>query len=283
VQLIDGRRFFVKMRKSLGNKRNELSPEQIADLTRIEGNFEDGETREFVEEDPVSHQPRTRERVVSRIFDNADFGFRKVTVERPLRLNFAATPERIARIEGESGFASLATSKKRPGPAHDDEVAAGLERQQEVRALLAALAETTAGEVFRDREAFRQALKDAERAAGLRLAAPERKAVETALGERDPEAAPCLDARGNPEPDSDLRDTETVPLKEDVEAYCAREVLPHVPDAWIDESKTKTGYEIPLNRHFYVYEPPRPLEEIEADLQALEREIVDLLAQVTGR
>ena len=77
-----------------------------------------------------------------------------------------------------------------------------------------------------------------------------------------------------------MRDTETVPLSEDIDAYIAREVLPHLPDAWVDASKTKVGYEIPLNRHFYVYEPPRPLEEIESDLQVLEQEIAGLLSDV---
>ena len=141
VQLIDGRRFFVKMRKSLGNKRNELSPGQIDDLTRIHGNFEDGETRDLTDEDPVTHEPRTRPRVVSKVFANEDFGYRKVTVERPLRLNFAATEERIARIEDERAFQNLAKSKKRAGPAHDAEVTEGQARQEAIRGLLLPLAE----------------------------------------------------------------------------------------------------------------------------------------------
>ena len=114
----------------------------------------------------------------------------------------------------------------------------------------------------------------------MKLAATERKAVLAALAERDPDAEICCDRRRNPEPDPHLRDTENMPLREDVNEYMAREVLPHVPDAWVDHNKTKVGYEIPLNRHFYVYEPPRPLEEIEADLQALEGEIVELLSEV---
>ena len=280
VQLIDGRRFFVKMRKSLGNKRNELSPEQIDDLTRIHGAFEDGETRDLPYEDPVTHEQRTRPRVVSKVFANEDFGYRKVTVERPLRLNFAATEERIARIEDERAFQNLAKSKKRAGPAHDAEVAAGQARQEAIRGLLRSLADRTGGEVMRDREAFVEVLRGAEAAAGVKLAAAERKAVLSALGDRDPDAEVCRDRRGNPEPDTELRDTETVPLSEDVDAYIAREVLPHVPDAWVDGSKTKVGYEIPLNRHFYVYEPPRPLEEIESDLQVLEQEIAGLLSDV---
>ncbi len=280
VQLIDGRRFFVKMRRSLGNKRNELSDGQIEDLTRVHGNFEDGETRDLMDEDPVTHEPRTRPRVVSRVFANEDFGYRKVTVERPLRLNFAATEERIALIEDERAFQNLAKSKKRAGPAHDAEVAGGQARQEAIRGLLRSLASEPGNEVVGDREAFVELLRGAEAGAGLKLAVPERKVVLSALGERDPEAEVCRDRRGNPEPDTELRDTETVPLREDVDTYIAREVLPHVPDAWVDESKTKVGYEIPLNRHFYVYEPPRPLEEIEADLQALEREIAGLLSDV---
>lgn len=101
-----------------------------------------------------------------------------------------------------------------------------------------------------------------------------------ALGERDPDAEVCLDRRGNLEPDPELRDTENVPLGEEIDDYMKREVLPHVPDAWVDHSKTKIGYEIPLNRHFYVYEPPRPLEEIEEDIQSLETEIVGLLGEI---
>jgi type I restriction enzyme M protein len=121
-----------------------------------------------------------------------------------------------------------------------------------------------------------------DRAAGVRLSAPEIKAVLGALGERDESAEICRDRDGNPEPDPELRDTESVPLRESIAEYFKREVLPHVPDAWIDASKTKVGYEIPLNRHFYRYEPPRPLEVIETDLKTLEQEIMALLADVTG-
>ena len=188
-------------------------------------------------------------------------------MERPLRLNFAAAPERIARIEDERAFQNLAKSKKRPGPAHDAEVTEGQARQEAIRGLLRSLEKETGGAVIQDREAFVETLNAAAKAASLRLSATERKAVLAALGERDPEAAICLDRHGNPEPDTDLRDAETVPLREDVAEYVARQVLPHLPDAWVDESKTKVGYEIPLNRHFYVYEPPRPLEDIEADLR----------------
>ncbi len=117
---------------------------------------------------------------------------------------------------------------------------------------------------------------------GVKLSAEETKIILEALSEKDETAEICRDAKGNPEPDVDLRDTENVPLKENIDDYFRREVLPHVPDAWVDRSKTKVGYEIPLNRHFYRYEPPRPLEKIEADIKGLEAEILSLLSDVTG-
>jgi type I restriction enzyme M protein len=187
VQLIDARQFYVKMRKSLGNKRNQIGdgedgrPDQITDITKIYGNFRHDETR------PVEIDGVRKTATVSKIFDNEDFGYSKITVESPLR--------------DENG-----------------------------------------------------------------------KPVVSEKGKN----------RGKPDADPDLRDTENVPLKEKIDAYFKREVLPHVPDAWIDYDKTKIGYEIPLNRHFYKYEPPRALEEIEADIRGLETEIVKMLAEVTG-
>ena len=250
VQLIDGREFFTKMRKSLGNKRHELSQSQIDDLTVIHGNFLDGETRDLTDEDPVTHLPRTRPRVVSKVFNNSDFGYQKITVERPLRLNFAATPERIARLEDEKAFIDLTKSKKRAGAQRDAEVAAGKSRQELIRSVLEDLAGEMDGEVIDDRDNFLEVLLGIETTASVRMAAPERKAVLSALSERDPDAAICRDRNGNHEPDPQLRDTETVPLDEDVDDYMTREVLPHVPDAWVDHTKTKIGYEIPLNPAF---------------------------------
>jgi type I restriction enzyme M protein len=289
VQLIDGRRFFVKMTKSLGNKRNKIGdpvdrasePDQIGDLTRIFGNFKNGETRTFSEEDPVTKQAIDRERVVSKVFDNADFGFHKITVERPLRLNFHATTERIARLETESGFTKLASSTKKNEKARLEEIEAGKRRQDEIRNLLASFARRHGETRYCDRKTFLTDLREVDRAAGVRLSAPEINALLKALSERDETAEICRDRDGNTEPDPELRDTESVPLKESIAEYFKREVLPHVPDAWIDESKTKVGYEIPLNRHFYRYEPPRPLEIIEADIKGLEDEIMTLLREVT--
>jgi type I restriction enzyme M protein len=235
VQLIDARQFWVPMEKSLGNKRRrigdpsekEKDPDHIGEITKIHGNFRDGETRTFTEEDPITHQPVQRERVVSKIFDNEDFGYRKITVERPLRLNFQASAERLARLEDESGFKNLATSSKKDPAAREEEIAAGQQRQEEIRAFLRTLGDT----LWKDREAFLNHLRQSAKSAGLRLSAPELKAVLAALGERDETAEVCRDAQGNPEPDPELRDTETVPLKESIEAYFQREVLPHVPDA----------------------------------------------------
>jgi type I restriction enzyme M protein len=112
------------------------------------------------------------------------------------------------------------------------------------------------------------------------LTAPMKKAILSSMSERDEMAEVCCDALGNPEPDTELSDYENAPLKEDVHAYFEREVKPHVPDAWIDESKIKVGYEIPFNRHFYKYTPPRPLEEIKAEIKIIEQDILKLLAEV---
>ncbi len=281
IQLIDARQFFVKMRKNLGNKRNKVGdrdegePDQIGEVTRIHGNFQDGETHTF----KVEGKEKTL--AVSKVFDNDDFGFRKITVERPLRLNFQASGERIARLDDESGFAKLASSNKKDEAQRLKEIEAGEQRQQEIRDLLADFARSDGGQLYTNREAFRATLQQFGKQRGFALAAPELKTVLSALSERD-ETADVCGAGGKPEPDTELRDTENVPLKRDIEDYFRCEVLPHVPDAWIDHPKTKVGYEIPLNRHFYVYEPPRDLEAIETDIKTLESEILALLKEVTA-
>ena len=294
VQLIDGTRFFEKMKKSLNNKRNEIAEAQIRRLTRVYGNYEDGETAD------VHIDGQTETRVISRIFENREFGFLKVTVERPLRMNFEATPERIAKLDEQTAFANLAASKKRKDTATvAREIAEGREQQEAIRAVLAALEGSGR---YMDREAFEADVMKGATRAGLKIPAPIRKAIFAALGERDRDAGICRDGKGRPEPDSELRDTENIPLplgtalplpldfgpdkpndrlvaafRDDIDAYMAREVLPHVPDAWVDYDKTKVGYEIPINRHFYVYKPPRPLDQIEADITRLEGEIAGLL------
>lgn len=167
VQLIDAGAYWQKMRKSLGSKRKEMSDEHIAKVTQLFG--------EFIEAEEDG-------KPISRIFNNTDFGYTTITVERPLR--------------DEAGNVVLGTKGKQ---------------------------------------------------------------------------------KGKPQPDSTLRDTENVPLNEDIDAYFSHEVLPHAPDAWIDTEKSKVGYEIPFNRHFYVFTPPRSLHEIDEELKAVATNITKML------
>ena len=135
-------------------------------------------------------------------------------------------------------------------------------------------------QVIKNRETFEKKLRAAFEKAGVDVPTPVFKSVMSALSERDETADVCTDSKGRPEPDSELRDNENVPLKEDIHTYFEREVLPHVPDAWIDESKTKVGYEIPFTRHFYRYKALRPLAEIEGEIRALEADIQGMLGEV---
>jgi len=276
VQLIDATSFWVPMRKSLGDKRRVIPPEKAEEILQLLGAFKEGE---FVKIYPTKH-----------------FGFRKVTVERPLRLSFQPSPERIARLEDERAFQNLAQSKKK-GEAAAKELAEGRALQEEIRSLLQKLP----NELNKDREKFFRVLEAAAKKAGLKLPAPVIKAILAVLSERDETAAVCRDNDGNPEPDPALRDTESVPLVDgldpadaqgvpaSVQAFFEREVLPYVPDAWIDTPRRDPkdglvgliGYEINFNRYFYKYVPPRPLEEIEADIKKIEGEIMEMLRDIT--
>ena len=278
VQLIDATAFWVLLRKSLGAKRRQVPFERKQDILRLLAHFEDGATRRVV--------PDGEEReVVSRIYPTTHFGFRKITVERPLRLDFQASPARIARLGDERAFVNLAVSRKK-GPAKAADEAAGQGQQAAIRVLLRDLPD----KLFLDRAAFEDELTRAAQQAKLKPAAPIRKAILSALSERSDEAEICRDREGCPEPDPELRDTENVPLLEDVETFFEREVKPHVPDAWIDTSRRDpqdgkvglVGYEINFNRYFYQYRPPRPLEEIEADIQQVEKDILAMLREVAG-
>jgi type I restriction enzyme M protein len=258
IQLINATGFFEKMRKSLGNKRNYLTDAHIAEITRIYGDFQAGQ--------------------FSKIFDNDDFGYCRIVMERPLRLSFQASPEHIARLREEKTFQSLASSKKR-GQAGEMEAELGRKLQAQILAMLQTLDAT---KVWTSRDAFQTALHAEARKSGLKLPTPIQKVILSALSERDEEAEVSTDSQGYPESDSDLRDYENVPLKEAIAYYFEREVRPHVPDAWIDEDKTRVGYEIPFTRHFYEYKPLRPLVEIEAEIRALEAEIQRMLGEVLG-
>mgnify|MGYP001582408262 CR=1 FL=1 len=283
--------FCVLMRKSLGDKRREIPLDRAQDVLKILDEFKDGDTR------TITIDGKKEQVIVSHIFPTTHFGFRKITVERPLRLNFQASPERIQRIEEEKGFQALAQSKKR-GAAKAKEEAEGRKEQEIIRKLLGTLPDT----LFKDRDEFEHVLDAAAKKADLKLAAPVKKAILSALSERDETAAICRDTKGNPEPDPELRDTESVPLPsvgdpvdndgvpKSVREFFEREVKPHVPDAWIDTKKRDEkddkvgliGYEINFNRYFYRYTPPRPLEEIESDIRNIEQDIMRMLSEVTG-
>lgn len=257
VQLVDGTSFYRKMRKSLGNKRNLISDEHRQELTCLYGDFSEGEH--------------------VKIFDTTDFGYHRITVERPLRLNFAVTDERLAHVQETSQFSKLASSKKRKDKAAAErEIAAGKAQQADILAALASLKGTTS----QDRDAFAKKLKRVFKQRDLKVPATLFNTILSALSETDDTAPVCKDKKGDIESDSSLRDNENIPLKEDIDSYMAKEVLPHVPDAWVDDSKIKVGYEINFNRYFYQYEPPRPLVEIESDLTQIEAEIAQMLAEI---
>lgn len=254
VQLVNAVGFFKKMARSLGNKRNEISDEHIVEVTKIYGAFKNGE--------------------FCKIFPSEYFGYTRVTVERPLRLNFQASPERIARLDQQSGFLNLAKSKKK-GKEGLKEIEEGEVFQKEIKK---ALANIGADKIFKNREKFIEAVEST----GLKLKAPVMKAVLAALSERDDTADICCDKDGKPEADAELRDAENVPLSDNIDDYFKREVLPHVPDAWMDRSKDKVGYEINFTKEFYKYTPLRSLEEIRNDILALEKETEGLMDEVLG-
>jgi type I restriction enzyme M protein len=256
VQLVNGVELFQRMRKSLGNKRNELGQDHIETIVKTFG--------EFLTSD------------IAKVFDNEDFGYRRITVERPLRLAFQASPDRIEHLREEIAFSGLAKPKKK-GAQGEREAEQGRELQEQILSVLRAV---NLAEPVKNRDAFEKKLREAFKNRRLEVPAPVFKAIMSTLSERDETADICTDNKGRPEPDTELRDNENVPLKEDIQTYFGREVLPHVPDAWIDESKTKVGYEIPFTRHFYRYKSLRPLAEIESEIRALEQQIEGMLEEV---
>jgi type I restriction enzyme M protein len=257
VQLIDasGEQFWKPMRKNLGSKRKEIRDEARETISKIFHEMANG------------GGPWTE---VSKIFDTTDFGYREIKVERPLRLNFENSAERIERLKLAKPFLKL-------DPSDQDDV-------------LNVVTNRLPNGLFKERPAFEAALAKALKGAGAKFGAPVKKAILLALSERDETAAICRDSDGKPEPDPELRDYELVPLKEDWKAYVAREVTPFVPDAWVDETYKddadkgvgRVGYEINFNRYFYRYVPPRPLAEIDAELKTLEADIAGLLKEVAG-
>lgn len=277
IQLFDAREIYFPMRRSLGDKRRKIGdgeegePDQIADVVKAYGSLEDWRLAEWFDRNdkrlgfallsPGQSLPFVPEgvclevNVISRLFDNADFGYTRVTVERPLRLRYRMDIDRKARFLDACPHLldDVQAIDKELGrePLRDWNVVA-----EEVEALL------------KERKS--------------RWKAPEHKLFRSVFMDKDPTAERVrLDGKSH-EPDPDLRDFENISLKEDVDDYFRREVLPHVPDAWMDRGKDKVGYEINFNRHFSRYQPPRPLEVIDADLKRAEEEITRLLREVTA-
>ena len=242
------------MRKSLGEKRKEISAKQIDEITRLYGDFEEGEK--------------------VKIFPNEAFGFLRITVERPLQLRWEVADDTIAAVSAAKPIQKL---------------------EADTQAAVGDLLRKHRGSRFATEKELTKALSSD--LVELGLTKPAQKAVWAALAVRDVDTPIITDRKGNPKPDPELRDNENVPLppvpvtfEEDpaerlgsleyrtaIDDYMREEVLPYVPDAWVDYERPKIGYEIPLTRHFYNYVPPRPLEEIDAEIKALESEIQRLL------
>ncbi len=241
VQLLDARDVWTaggseESKRSLGDKRRHMTIAQINEIVRLYGKLEEG--------------PR------SKIFDNADFGYTRVTIERPLRLCYQMTTDDKARFLDAC-------------PHLLDDVQAidlGVGRESRL-----------------DWPATWEEIEALLKTRGSRWKATEQKLFRSVFTQRDAKAEPVpAGGRGSGfEADADLRDFENVPLTEVVDAYFEREVKPHVPDAWMDRSKDKVGYEINFNRYFYVFTPPRTLAEIDAALKHAEADILQLLARVT--
>ncbi|MFL7014451.1 N-6 DNA methylase [Vibrio cyclitrophicus] len=241
--------FYTAMRKSLGSKRKELTPAAIDTIVKTYGQFAENE--------------------FSKIFDYQEFGYRRITVERPLKLAIYPKDElRLQALQADKAWSKLGESV-----------------QETVLEALGSFTE----EKLLSRDVFLKTFiaKTNAISSNSKLTAAQQKLIVKHLGEHDDEAEVCM-VKGKVESNPDLRDNENVPLTETVADYFAREVLPHVPDAWIDTKKTDeldgevgvVGYEIPFNRHFYVYEPPRTLEVIDTDLDAVSAEIMQLLNEV---
>lgn len=256
IQLVNAVDFFSKMPRSLGNKRNEISDEYIAKITKIYGEFKAGE--------------------YCKIFPNKYFGYMRVTVERPLRLNFQVSKERIERIKQETGFFNLVKSKKK-GKEGLKEIEEGEKLQKQILSVLASMDANT---IYKNRTKFVEAIEKKMEDLDLRIKTLVMNAVIDALSECDETADTCLNKDGKPESDSELRDCENVPLTENVDEYFKREVLPHSPDAWMDRSKDRVGYEINCTKEFYKYKPLRALEEIRKDILTLGKETEGLMGEV---
>ena len=294
IQLIDASQLYQKLNKNLGQKNCELTDEHIDKITQLYLSFEESD--------------------ISQIFRNAEFGYQKITVERPLLLSARFTPEAIETLR----FAdALRTEMEWVYKRFDDPVYADLtpykERieayltyneiklspankkklfdpkfwsaQKEVMEVAEKLMAEFDDREYNDFNQFRWMVDDALKAFGIRLGVSEKKAVLNAVSWKDESAQPVIKKRERDgtvhyEPDPDLRDTENVPLTQEIDDYFQAEVLPYVPDAWIDEEKTVEGYEIPFSKYFYQYQPLPSLERITADVLALTQETEGILQNI---
>lgn len=255
VQLIDARQQFTKRRKSLGNKRKDVSEQNIQQILDWYINF--------------------KENKHVKIFDTKSFGYRQVTIERPLQLSFEVTPERIELLRQNKLFE---IGKKKP-----------IYDLYKVEAIFSAIKSLVGSPRRNNQSDFLADLKAAFAKTEAPFDAKLQKLVLQTMSEQDDAAIVINDSKGNPEPDSSLRDSENVPLGQDVTEYFNQEVMPYVPNAWINTKVTdrkdgeigKIGYEIPFTRYFYQYKPPRELSEIKADIQQTEQQLAKLLAELT--
>lgn len=240
VQLVDATKKFTKMRKNVGDKRNEISPANIDQIVRLYDAFEENEE--------------------SKIFNTRDFGYTTITIEQPLRQNWAITEDRITTALDNKTLHKL-----------------GVQKLELLREALHELATLESGPTTDSKE-FTNRVK--QKTAPLELSPSQLKALVKGLAERDVTAPVQTDTRGNPVPDVDLRDTENVPLGDGIDEYIETEIAPHLEHFWVDRSKDKIGYEIPFARHFYKYTPPRLLHEIDAELNQRVNEISQLLKEM---
>ena len=258
VMLIDARDMSDDMKKSLGQKRKEISDEQIKEIRNLYISARDGEK--------------------VKIFDNEDFGYRKITIDRPLRMKFVISEDGISKVSTDKAFEKAKNGKQKT-----------LDQRSQIPDIIVNSLFQLKGMDFRTKSDFEQKISSLFLSNGMKLSTAQRKALLKIFGVRDENAEISTGSEGKPEADTDLRDYENVPLKEDINVYFNREVKPFVPDAWINESVRdikdgkvgKVGYEVPFNRYFYKFAPPRPLEEIDADLKKLGNEIIYLLKEVT--
>ncbi len=249
IQLINtvGEEFFQVMRIKLGEKSNKISNEQIKKIIKIYDSFEEGN--------------------LSKIFDNEDFGYTRITVDRPLKRNFKVSADRLEKLQQEKAFLKLDELKPKPKQP----------KCKDVLKVLSAMFTKT----YKDHDDFSTELSNAFSKADYKITATQLKTIENSLSERDEGAIPQKDPKGNLVADSDLRDYENIPLNDDIDKYFAKEVSLHVPDAWIDESTLHNiGYEISFAKYFSVFQPLRSLEEINADLKENQKEISKLQKMV---